>query len=179
VSAERSNGAPAADRTGDLTHFDAEGRAAMVDVSGKDVTLRRATARGRVAMRPDTLAVIREGRADKGDVLGIARLAGIMAAKRTADLIPLCHPLPIAAVAIELRPGTEEGGEARLEIEATVTTTGRTGVEMEALTAVSVAALTVYDMCKAIDRGMRVEQVHLHSKSGGRSGDWLAADTPR
>ncbi len=141
----------------------------MVDVSAKPVTARVATARCRVVMQPGTLAVIRDGTAKKGDVLGTARLAGIMAAKRTSDLIPLCHPLPIDAVQVEL----EAGGTA-VEIAATVRTTGRTGVEMEALTAASVAALTVYDMCKAIDRGMRVEDLRVVFKDGGASGTYDA-----
>ena len=154
--------------SGKLTHFDAEGRAVMVDVGGKAVTDRSATARARVVMAPATLAMIRAGTAKKGDVLGVARLAGIMAAKRTADLIPLCHPLPISSVAIELEPV----GEDTVEITATVKTTGQTGVEMEALMAASVAALTVYDMCKAVDRGMRVEALRVVAKSGGKSGDF-------
>ena len=152
----------------ELTHFDAAGNAVMVDVSAKAVTEREATARARVVMRPETLQTIVEGRAKKGDVFGVARIAGIMAAKRTADLIPLCHPLPLSAVSVDLRP---EGAEA-VEIVATVRTTGRTGVEMEALTAASVAALTVYDMCKAIDRGMRVEALRVVAKSGGKSGEF-------
>ena len=154
--------------SGKLTHFDAEGRAVMVDVGGKAVTDRSATARARVVMAPATLAMIRAGTAKKGDVLGVARLAGIMAAKRTADLIPLCHPLPISSVAIELEPV----GEGTVEITATVKTSGQTGVEMEALMAASVAALTVYDMCKAVDRGMRVEALRVVAKSGGKSGDF-------
>ncbi len=151
-----------------LTHFDAEGRAVMVDVGAKPVTDRAATARARVVMQPATLAMIRGGTAKKGDVLGVARLAGIMAAKRTADLIPLCHPLPITNVTIDLEPE----GEDTVEIAATVKTTGQTGVEMEALTAASVAALTVYDMCKAVDRGMRIEGLRVVAKSGGKSGDF-------
>jgi cyclic pyranopterin phosphate synthase len=151
-----------------LTHFDAEGRAVMVDVGGKPVTDRAATARARVVMQPATLAMIRAGTAKKGDVLGVARLAGIMAAKRTADLIPLCHPLPITNVTIDLEPT----GEDTVEIAATVKSTGQTGVEMEALTAASVAALTVYDMCKAVDRGMRIEGLRVVAKSGGKSGDF-------
>jgi cyclic pyranopterin phosphate synthase len=151
-----------------LTHFDAEGRAVMVDVGAKPITDRSATARARVVMQPATLAMIRGGTAKKGDVLGVARLAGIMAAKRTADLIPLCHPLPITNVTIELEPE----GEDTVEIAATVKTTGQTGVEMEALTAASVAALTVYDMCKAVDRGMRIEGLRVVAKSGGKSGDF-------
>ncbi len=150
-----------------LTHFDAAGRAAMVDVSGKDVTVRSATARARVTMLPATLALIAAGTAKKGDVLGVARLAGIMAAKRTAELIPLCHPLPIDAVSVDLTP--DSAGPA-VEIAATVRTTGRTGVEMEALTAASVAALTVYDMCKSVDRGMRIEALRVVAKDGGKSG---------
>ncbi len=148
-----------------LTHFDAAGNAAMVDVSAKPETARSATARARVTMLPATLRMIAEGGAKKGDVLGVARLAGIMAAKRTADLIPLCHPLPISAVTVDLTTKAEA-----VEIAATVRTTGRTGVEMEALTAASVAALTVYDMCKAVDRGMRIEALRVTHKSGGKSG---------
>jgi cyclic pyranopterin monophosphate synthase len=154
-----------------LTHFDAAGQAIMVDVSGKSVTEREATARARVTMRAETLAIILGGTAKKGDVLGVARIAGIMAAKRTADLIPLCHPLPLSAVTVELT--TDAGGSA-VEIVATVRTVGRTGVEMEALTAASVAALTVYDMCKAVDRGMTITNVRVLEKHGGKSGDWVA-----
>lgn len=152
-----------------LTHFDAEGRAVMVDVSAKAETDRTATARVSVAMLPETLRVILAGEAKKGDVLGVARLAGIMAAKRTADLIPLCHPLPISAVMLDLGPSPSGHG---IDIAATVRTTGRTGVEMEALTAASVAALTVYDMCKAIDRGMRIDGLRVVHKAGGKSGDF-------
>ena len=151
-----------------LTHFDAAGQAIMVDVSGKPETARSATARARVVMQPNTLAVVLAGSAKKGDVLGTARLAGIMAAKRTADLIPLCHPLPISAVTVDL-----SGGDNVVEITATVRTTGRTGVEMEALTAATVAALTVYDMCKAMDRGMRIEAVRVVHKAGGKSGEFV------
>ena len=154
--------------TDDFTHFDASGRAAMVDVGAKPVTERTATARGRVAMLPATAALIRSGGAKKGDVLGVARIAGIMAAKRTSDLIPLCHPLPISAVSLELTV-TEDA----VEIAATIRTTGQTGVEMEALTAASVAALTVYDMCKSVDRGMRIEAVRLVHKAGGKSGEFV------
>ncbi len=150
-----------------LTHFDARGNAAMVDVTEKPVTDRTATARTRVAMRAETLALIERGDAKKGDVLGVARLAGIMAAKRTADLIPLCHPLPISAVVVELEP---DRAASAVEITATVRTTGRTGIEMEALTAAAVAALTVYDMCKAVDRGMRIEALRIVHKDGGTSG---------
>jgi cyclic pyranopterin phosphate synthase len=153
-----------------FTHFDAAGRAAMVDVGAKPETERRATARCRVVMRPETLALIREGRAGKGDVLGVARIAGIMAAKRTHELIPLCHPLLISKVVVELEPAEPDA----VEIAATVSLSGRTGVEMEALTAATVAALTVYDMCKAVDRGMRIEAVRLTHKSGGKSGDYEA-----
>ena len=153
-----------------LTHFDAEGRAIMVDVGGKDVTERTATARGAVVMAAETLRVIEQGRAAKGDVLAVARLAGIMAAKRTADLIPLCHPLALTKVAVDLRPAPPD----RIEIEATVRVSGRTGVEMEALTAVSVAALTVYDMVKAVDRSMRLTDIRLTHKEGGKSGEFRA-----
>ena len=153
-----------------FTHFDAEGRAAMVDVSAKPETSRTATARVTVAMEPATADLIRDGRASKGDVLGVARLAGIMAAKRTADLIPLCHPLPITAVTLDLHAEA-----ASVEIEATVRTTGRTGVEMEALTAASVAALTVYDMCKAVDRAMRIDGLRVVHKDGGKSGAFSQA----
>jgi cyclic pyranopterin phosphate synthase len=151
----------------DFSHFDARGQAAMVDVGAKSITQRIATARARVTMLPATAALIRSGGAKKGDVLGVARIAGIMASKRTAELIPLCHPLPISAVSLEL-----EVTDAAVEIAATVRTTGQTGVEMEALTAASVAALTVYDMCKSVDRGMRIEAVRLTHKSGGKSGDF-------
>ena len=154
-----------------FTHFDAAGNAAMVDVSGKPATARTATAKARVVMLPETLAMIVGGTAKKGDVLGVARLAGIMGAKRTADLIPLCHPLPIAAVTVDLTPDAVANA---VEIEATVRTTGQTGVEMEALTAASIAALTVYDMCKAVDRGMRVEAVRVVHKAGGKSGEFSA-----
>jgi len=153
--------------TGSLTHIDARGNAAMVDVTDKPVTDRTATARGRVVMRPETLALIERGDARKGDVLGTARLAGIMAAKRTAELIPLCHPLPISSVAVDL---DLDRAASAVEVSATVRTTGRTGVEMEALTAASIAALTVYDMCKAVDRGMRVEALRVVHKDGGKSG---------
>jgi cyclic pyranopterin phosphate synthase len=138
----------------------------MVDVTGKPQTERAATARARVVMQPETLAMIRAGTAAKGDVLAVARLAGIMGAKRTAELIPLCHPLPLTSVRVQLAPESDD----TVAIEATVTTAGRTGVEMEALTAASVAALTVYDMCKAVDRGMRIESLRLVAKSGGASG---------
>ncbi len=152
-----------------FTHFDAAGNAAMVDVSGKAVTARTATARARVVMQPATLSMIQAGSAKKGDVLGVARLAGIMGAKRTADLIPLCHPLPIASVKVDLEADAEAHA---IDIIATVRTTGQTGVEMEALTAASVAALTVYDMCKAVDRSMRIEGLRVTHKAGGKSGDF-------
>ena len=150
-----------------LTHFDGEGNAHMVDVSAKAVTDRVAVAEARVVMAAGTLALITEGRAKKGDVLGVARLAGIMAAKRTADLIPLCHPLPITKVAVELTPDAALPG---VRIEATVKTTGQTGVEMEALTAASVAALTVYDMLKAAEKSMQIEGLRVILKDGGKSG---------
>ncbi|MDE3096815.1 MAG: cyclic pyranopterin monophosphate synthase MoaC [Chloroflexota bacterium] len=139
----------------------------MVDVSAKDDTRRQATARGRIAMRPETLALIQAGGLPKGDVLAVAQIAGVMAAKRTHELIPMCHPLLLTGIDVALRP---DEAASCVEIEATVRTTGKTGVEMEALTAVSVAALTVYDMCKAVDRAMRVEAVRLVRKSGGKSG---------
>jgi cyclic pyranopterin phosphate synthase len=153
----------------EFTHFDQAGNAAMVDVSGKPVTARTATARARVMMQPSTLAMIQQGSAKKGDVLGVARLAGIMGAKRTSDLIPLCHPLPITSVKVDLE--TDAAANA-VEITATVGTTGQTGVEMEALTAASVAALTVYDMCKAVDRSMRIEGLRVTHKAGGKSGEF-------
>ncbi len=152
-----------------FTHFDAAGHAAMVDVSDKPVTARTATAQVQVAMQPATLAMIQQGSAKKGDVLGVARLAGIMGAKRTSDLIPLCHPLPITSVKVDLTADTAENAVA---ITATVRTTGQTGVEMEALTAASVAALTVYDMCKAVDRSMRIEGLRVTHKAGGKSGEF-------
>ena len=154
-----------------LTHFDEKGDARMVDVGAKEVTERTATAKGAVVMAPETLELISEGRAAKGDVLAVARLAGIMAAKRTADLIPLCHPLMLSKVSVELVPAPPD----LVEIEATVSLAGRTGVEMEALTAVSVAALTVYDMVKAADKGMRITDIRLTHKAGGRSGEFRGA----
>ncbi|PSK87844.1 cyclic pyranopterin monophosphate synthase subunit MoaC [Limimaricola soesokkakensis] len=154
-----------------LTHFDAAGRAQMVDVTDKQVTDRLAVAEGHVRMTLETLALVREGRADKGDVLGTARLAGIMAAKKTADLIPLCHPLPLSKVTIDLEPDEDLPG---VRITATVRTTGRTGVEMEALTAVSVASLTIYDMLKAAEKGMEIGGIRLALKEGGKSGRWEA-----
>ncbi|GGD33834.1 cyclic pyranopterin monophosphate synthase MoaC [Sinisalibacter lacisalsi] len=157
--------------TDKLTHFDAAGQAHMVDVSQKAVTAREAVAEARVIMTPETLALVEAGSAKKGDVLGVARLAGIMGAKKTADLIPLCHPLPITKVALELEP---DAGLPGVRITATVRTSGQTGVEMEALTAVTTAALTVYDMLKAAEKGMRIEGVRLLAKSGGKSGDFRA-----
>jgi cyclic pyranopterin phosphate synthase len=154
-----------------LTHFDGQGHAHMVDVSDKPVTDRIAVARGQVRMTAQTLALITEGRAKKGDVLAVARLAGIMGAKKTADLIPLCHPLPITKVALDLTPDASLPG---VRIEATVKTSGQTGVEMEALTAVTVAALTVYDMLKAAEKGMVIEGVSLILKDGGKSGRYEA-----
>ena len=155
----------------DLTHFDADGHAIMVDVSDKAETDRVAVAAGSVFMRPETLARIQAGGIAKGDVLGVARLAGIMAAKRTSDLIPLCHPLPLTKVALDLAC---DPVRSAVDITATCKVSGRTGVEMEALTAVSIAALTVYDMCKAIDKGMRIGDVRLLHKSGGTSGTFEA-----
>lgn len=154
----------------DLTHFDDAGAARMVDTTAKPETHREARASAVVRMSPATQALIRDVALAKGDVLGVARLAGIMAAKRTGELIPLCHPLPITGATVDF----SFPDESSLRIEATVRTFGRTGVEMEALTAVSVAALTVYDMCKAVDRVMSVERVRLESKTGGKSGPWTA-----
>ncbi|MFD3191379.1 cyclic pyranopterin monophosphate synthase MoaC [Sedimentitalea sp. HM32M-2] len=155
-----------------LTHFDAKGDAHMVDVSDKAETTRVAVARGHIRMAPETFATISEGRAQKGDVLGVARLAGIMGAKKTPDLIPLCHPLPLSKVAIDLTLDPDLPG---VQIEATVRTTGRTGVEMEALTAVSVAALTVYDMAKAVDKAMQIGGIRVVLKDGGKSGRYQAS----
>lgn len=155
---------------GDLTHFDDRGASRMVDVGGKAITLRMARAESFVTMEPATLALIRNRQLSKGDVLEVARLAGIMATKRTADLIPLCHPLGIDAVDVDLQPVDER----TIRIEATVRVQGRTGVEMEALTAVTVAGLTIYDMCKAVDRAMTLGPTRLLEKSGGKSGHFLA-----
>ncbi len=152
-----------------LTHLDESGRARMVDVSDKDVTRREATARAIVSMQPETARLIASGGVAKGDVLAVAQVAGVMAAKRTPDLIPLCHPLPITGVSMHFDLDVDH---ARLEIQATVRVTGRTGVEMEALTAAAVAALTVYDMCKAVDRGMSIGNVELLHKAGGKSGEF-------
>ncbi|MGH8430068.1 MAG: cyclic pyranopterin monophosphate synthase MoaC [Solimonas sp.] len=152
-----------------LTHLDDQGRARMVDVSAKDVTLRQATARGRITMALETLAMITEGRAKKGDVLAAARIAGIMAAKKTHELIPLCHPLAISGVTVDFTTDTAANA---IEVSATVKVEGKTGVEMEALTAVSVACLTIYDMCKSADRAMRIGDIRLSEKSGGKSGHY-------
>ncbi|WP_371060216.1 cyclic pyranopterin monophosphate synthase MoaC [Rhodosalinus sp. 5P4] len=154
-----------------LTHFDESGAAQMVDVSGKPATARTATAAAWVKMRAETLAIVEEGSAKKGDVIGVARLAGIMGAKRTAELIPLCHPLPITKVTVEIEPDRDLPG---LRISATVRTTGPTGVEMEALTAASTAALTIYDMLKAAERGMEIGGLRVTLKDGGKSGRYEA-----
>jgi cyclic pyranopterin phosphate synthase len=156
-----------------LTHLDDEGKAHMVDVTDKQETSRRAVARGRVLLAPATIALLREGNVPKGDALGVARVAGILAAKRTSDLIPLCHPLPITRVAVDLTLT-----ETSVEIEAEVRVTGKTGVEMEALTAVSVAALTVYDMIKAVDREAVITDIRLEEKSGGKSGEYQRGARP-
>jgi cyclic pyranopterin monophosphate synthase len=156
-----------------LTHLSAGGAARMVDVSAKPATAREALAAGRVVMRPATLDIVRKGNAKKGDVLGAARIAGIMAAKRTHDLIPLCHPLPITKAEVDIRP---DAGLPGLEVTARVKVAGKTGVEMEALTAVAVACLTIYDMVKAVDRGMRIEGIRLVEKRGGRSGHFRARE---
>ena len=154
-----------------LTHLDAEGNAHMVDVSEKDVTSRSATAKALVEMQPDTLTLIREGKAKKGDVIATARIAGIMAAKKTHELIPLCHPLMITKVTVDFTPDV---ATSTIEVAATVKVEGKTGVEMEALTACSVACLTLYDMCKAVDRGMKITNLRLVEKSGGKSGLFTA-----
>ncbi len=151
-----------------LSHIDDEGRVRMVDTSNKSITTRKATASGRVLMAAETLAAVKEHRTPKGDPLEAARLAGIMAAKRTADLIPLCHPLPLTHVDVQTR--VEAYG---IHLEATVATNAQTGVEMEALTAVSLAALTIYDMCKALDKGITISDIRLEKKTGGKSGDYL------
>jgi cyclic pyranopterin phosphate synthase len=156
-----------------LTHFDDSGASRMVDVSGKPETARSATASGLVRMRPETLALIRDRKLAKGDVFEVARLAGILAAKRAGDLIPLCHPLGLDAVELRFEPI----GDDTIRIEATARLVGRTGVEMEAMAAVSVAALTIYDMCKAVDRGMVIDRILLESKSGGRSGSYSRDDS--
>lgn len=156
-----------------LTHFDAAGQAHMVDVADKAETRRIARATGRIAMQPETLALILAGNAKKGDVLGVARIAAIQASKRTSELIPLCHPLALTRVAVEFAIDAEH---QRIACTVTAETLGRTGVEMEALTATSVALLTIYDMCKAVDRAMRIEDIRLLEKQGGKSGHWTAPD---
>jgi cyclic pyranopterin phosphate synthase len=156
---------------GKLSHLDDKGAAHMVDVSAKDVTQRTATAKGRIEMNPETLALILDNKITKGNVIEIARLAGIMAAKKTADLIPLCHPLMLSKVSVELEADKEASA---IEVSATVKVSGQTGVEMEALTAVNVACLTIYDMAKAVDRGMRITDIRLTHKSGGKSGTFEA-----
>ena len=157
-----------------LTHLDEHGAAHMVDVADKPVTHRRAVAEALIRMQPETLAMIVEGRAPKGDVFAVARIAGIQATKRTSDLIPLCHPLPITHASVDLEPC-----DAAVRITAVVETDGKTGIEMEALTAASVAALALYDMCKAVDRGMEIASVRLLEKTGGASGTWERQDVPR
>ena len=157
------------DQSDRLTHLDDAGRAQIVDVTDKAVTAREATATSCVRMNRETLGAIMDGAMPKGDVLAVARIAGIQSAKKCADLIPLCHPLPLSSVKVDLTPDTDLPG---IRIEATCKVTGQTGVEMEALTAASVAALTLYDMCKAIDRGMTIEKTQLMNKSGGASGEW-------
>jgi len=167
----REPGQSGGSRSAHFTHFDAAGQAHMVDVAGKDVTRRVAIAGGRIVMQPATLALIDAGTAKKGDVLGVARIAAIQAAKRTADLIPLCHPLPLTRVAVAF---TADGAGSAIAIEVTAETVGQTGVEMEALTAAMIGLLTIYDMCKAADRDMRIEGVRLIEKSGGKSGHFKA-----
>ena len=158
-----------------FTHFDAEGQAQMVDVGDKDITERVAVASGSIRMQARTLAMIVDGGHQKGDVLGVARIAGIMGAKRTSDLVPLCHPLPLTNVSVELTPQTHLDS---VHCQATAKTRGQTGVEMEALCAAQVALLTIYDMCKAVDRGMQIENVRLEEKAGGKSGHWKRSDFP-
>ncbi|BEU87380.1 cyclic pyranopterin monophosphate synthase MoaC [Selenomonas sp. TAMA-11512] len=154
----------------EMTHFDRKGAAVMVDVSEKDITTREATAAGKITLSEEAYRIVVEGSAKKGDVFGVARLAGIMAAKKTSDLIPLCHPLPLAKCSVEFIPHEEEHA---IEVQSTVKTTGKTGVEMEALTSVNIALLTIYDMVKAIDRGMVMSDIVLLEKSGGRSGRYV------
>ena len=153
----------------ELNHLDEHGNAHMVDISAKSVTDREAVASGRIVMQPETLKLITAGDLPKGDVVAVSRIAGIMAAKRTSDLIPLCHPIPLSAIDIRI----EANGEREIVIEARVKTTGQTGAEMEALNAVSVAALAIYDMCKAVDRRMEIKSIRLESKSGGKSGTFV------
>jgi len=154
-----------------LTHFDAQGQAHMVDVGDKSETRRVAVAQGRISMKPATFAMVKAGHAKKGDVIGIARIAAIQASKRTSDLIPLCHPIPLTRVAVEF---ALDDTQSCITCTVTAETVGRTGVEMEALTAVNVALLTIYDMCKAVDRGMRMDGIQLMEKLGGKSGHWVA-----
>jgi cyclic pyranopterin phosphate synthase len=170
-AAHRRRLSPRASVKGHFTHFDATGQAHMVDVAGKDVTKRIARAGGRIVMQPATFSMIHAGSARKGDVLGIARIAAIQAAKRASDLIPLCHPLPLTRVAVEF---AADAAASTIAIEVTAETLARTGVEMEALTAAAVGLLTIYDMCKAADRGMRIEALRLLEKSGGKSGHFEA-----
>ena len=158
----------------ELNHLDEYGKAHMVDISGKSVTDREAVATGRIVMQAETLKLIAEGNLPKGDVFAVSRIAGIMAAKRTSDIIPLCHPIPLSAIDIRI----EADGESEIIVEARVKTTGQTGAEMEALTAVSVAALAIYDMCKAVDRSMEIKSIRLESKSGGKSGTYLRQEKP-
>jgi cyclic pyranopterin phosphate synthase len=153
-----------------LSHLDEKGRARMVDVSEKDVTSRIAVARGSIYMRPETLKLIVQGKVEKGDVFSVARVAGIMAAKKTSELIPMCHPLNISSIEIDLHAKTDP---PRVEIEALVRVVGKTGIEMEAMTAVSIAGLTIYDMCKAVDREMSISEIRLIRKSGGKSGTFI------
>ena len=174
MSAPSRRATPPVPPASPLTHFDAGGRAHMVDVGDKAVTRRVAVASGRIAMRPDTFQLVRGGTAKKGDVLGVARIAAIQGAKRTADLIPLCHPIALTRVAVELEL---DAAAPAVVCTATVECEGRTGVEMEALTAVQVGLLTVYDMLKAVDRGMVISDVRLLEKRGGKSGDWAAGQT--
>ena len=159
------------DSSAALTHFDSQGRAHMVDVGEKPETRRVAVATGQISMKPETFAMIQAGTAKKGDVLGIARIAAIQASKRTSDLIPLCHPIPLTRVAVDF---VADAADHSIACTVTAETVGRTGVEMEALTALNVGLLTIYDMCKAVDRGMRIDGIHLVEKLGGKSGHWIA-----
>ncbi|WP_420475985.1 cyclic pyranopterin monophosphate synthase MoaC [Noviherbaspirillum sp. ST9] len=170
MSSQHDNTASSSDNQG-LTHFDADGQAHMVDVGAKSETHRVAVASGKISMKPETLAIIQSGTAKKGDVIGIARVAAIMAAKRTSDLIPLCHPLALTRVTVDF---TIDRAQSSVRCTAQVETFGKTGVEMEALTAVQVGLLTIYDMCKAVDRGMVMTDVRVQEKRGGKSGDWHA-----
>ena len=158
----------------ELNHLNEQGNAHMVDISGKSVTDREAVASGRIVMQAETLKLIAEGNMPKGDVFAVSRIAGIMAAKRTSDIIPLCHPIALSTIDIRI----EADGDSEIIVEARVKTTGQTGAEMEALTAVSVAALAIYDMCKAVDRSMEIKSIRLESKSGGKSGTYLRQEKP-